>query len=37
MNDRYSALRPTAGATTVMDGAAHRALRNTYLASQRFF
>jgi modulator of FtsH protease len=31
MNDRYTALSQTAGATTVMDGTAHRVLRNTYL------
>lgn len=30
MNDRYTALRH-GGASTVMDGAAHRVLRNTYL------
>ena len=30
MNERYTALRST-GATTVMDDAAHRVLRNTYL------
>ena len=35
MNDRYSSIRPatlhTQGATTVIDSAAHRVLRNTYL------
>ena len=30
MNDRYTAIRHT-GAATVIDGAAHRVLRNTYL------
>lgn len=35
MNDRYSSIRPasmrTQGATTVIDSAAHRVLRNTYM------
>ena len=35
MNDRYSSVRPatlrTQGTTTVIDSAAHRVLRNTYL------
>lgn len=35
MNDRYSSIRPqtlrTQSATTVIDGAAHRVLRNTYM------